>query len=103
MDYIDQIEIKINSLNNKIVLFIVPSDLKVYVHDKVKTIKKVEIKKLLDIICKWDYEYINNSVIDGQSFMVSVYSSEGVDNYFGSGKYPSNYNEFLEFVRSFYE
>ena len=103
MDYIDKIEIKITNLNNKIELFIIPSTLKVYVKDKAKSIDKEQIDRLLRIICRWDYEYINNSIIDAQTFKIRVYSKNGVDEYFGCGKYPKNYHEFIELVRGIYE
>ena len=102
MDSIDKIEIRISGIANNMQLFIVPSTMKLYVKGNVIDIDKEWLEKLLSIICKWDYEYIDDSAIDAESFKVRVYTGSGVDEYFGSGKYPNNYEAFISLVKGVY-
>ncbi len=102
MDNIDKIEIRISGISNNMQLFIVPSTMKLYVKGKIKDIDKEWLEKLLSIICKWDYEYVDDSVIDAETFKVRIYTSSGVDEYFGCGKYPNNYPLFINLVKGVY-
>lgn len=102
MNGIEKIDIRISSLNENISLSIIPSTLKVYVKDQVKNIDAEVIGKLLDIICKWDFEYIDDNAIDKEQFRVKVYTNKGVDDYFGDGKYPNTYEAFKKLVMDIY-
>jgi len=102
MNNIDKIEIRISGIGNNMQLFIVPSTMKLYVKGIIKDINKEWLEKLLNIICKWDYEYIDDSVIDAETFNVRVYTNDGVDEYYGSGKYPNNYSVFINLVKDVY-
>ncbi len=102
MNSVNQIEIRITypiNTNKNIELFVVPNTLKVYIHGQEKEIEAGMIDRLMDIICKWDYEYIDDSVLDATTFSVKVYTNSGMDRYFGSGKYPDNFDTFLEWIR----
>ena len=103
MDSINQITILIEDLKNSMELKIVPSTLKVYRKKQEKEISKEMIEDLLNIICKWERESIDQGMIDAQTYLVKVYTTDGkIDQYFGKGKYPNNYSEFLELVRDIY-
>ena len=102
MNGIEKIDIRINSLTSNMDLTIIPDALKVYAKGKEKSIDAKVIGELLDIICKWDFEYIDDSAIDAEQFRVKVYTAKGVDDYFGNGKYPNNYDAFKKLVNDIY-
>lgn len=102
MDYIDKIEIKITNLSQNMELIVIPSTLQVYTKNNTKTITKEWLDDLLNIICKWDYKYIDNSIIDAETYTIKVYTEGTVDEYFGKGKYPRNYIDFINLVRDVY-
>ena len=103
MKDIDKILITVSSLNKHMELSIEPNTLKCYVNGNTKDIKEDVIDRLLNIICLWDYEYVNNSIIDPESYEIRIYTSEGVDKYIGKGMKPKYYQEFLEIVGELYE
>ena len=102
MNGIEKIDIRINSLTSNKDLTIIPSTLKVYVNGKEKSITAEKIGELLDIVRKWDFEYIDDNITDAETFRVKVYNTQGVDEYFGSGKYPDTYEAFKDWVTSIY-
>ena len=103
MGNIDKIEIRISGSDNHMELVIIPSMMMVFVKRNVKTIDSESLNKLLDIIRKWDYEYVDDTVEDAETFKVRIYNGSGVDEYFGSGKYPKNYSSFIELLKDICE
>ena len=99
MDNIDKIDIRISGPKNHMELFIVPSTMKLYVKGKIKDLDSESLELILNIIRKWDYEYVDDDVEDAETFKVRIYTGKGVDEYFGSGKYPKNYDEFINILK----
>ena len=95
---IDKIEIIINNINDTINVLVMPDNHKAYKDNKEIDIDDTFINRLLNNICLWDKSYVDNSIIDANSYTVKVYTKEGVDTYTGKGKYPDNYPEFLELL-----
>ena len=98
MGNIDKIDIRISG-KNKMELVIIPSTMKVYVKGRIKDIDSDTLETLLNIIHKWDYEYVDPEADDAETFKVRIYNGAGVDEYFGSGKYPKNYNLFINLIK----
>ena len=95
---VNKIEINIDNTFNTINVLIMPDTLKAYKNNKENNIDEEYIKRLLRIISLWDHKYIDNSVIDGSSFEVKVYTTSGVDRFYGKNKYPNNYQELLDML-----
>lgn len=102
MEDIKKIEIRIISLTRNIELIIIPETLKIYVEDKINDISLHEIEQLLKIMCLWNNEYIDDKIIDSEKFIIKIYTDHGVDEYYGNGKYPANYQAFIEEVEKLY-
>lgn len=98
---INNIEIRISEYTN-IEFNIIPNKLKVDVRGFQKDIDIKTIERLLDIICEWEYEYINDNIIDAATCKVKIFTNNGVKQYFMKGKFPNTYKEFYEIVRGIY-
>lgn len=103
MDDIKNIEIRINEYGISYDLNIIPSELKVLIKNKEKEIDINTIEKILDIICKWDYNYINDTIIDAPTCKIVVNTTEKTDEYFLKGRYPNTYNALRKIVSDIYE
>lgn len=96
---IDMIEV----MENDIKFIIFPKKEKVLIGDKYYPITMKEIEKLIRIIRNWYSNYNDNSYFDGNIFSVSVHHDGKVDKFRGIRGVPSNYQEFIEFVRDIYD
>ncbi len=103
MKDIEKIEIKIYNMKNRMELYIVPSTLKVYKKDEEKDISLEQIEKLLSIICTWEHEYEDRTIVDGGGYQVLITTSTGVDEYTGVGAYPTSFRQFQDIVGDIYD
>lgn len=55
--------------------------------------------KLCSIVLGWHSEYINENILDGESFFVEIEDENMTKKYVGKNSYPYNYNEFLKLVK----
>ena len=101
MNSINNIEISIEDFNS-MNINIVPNVLKVYVKDQEKNIDVETIEKILNIICKWEKEYINNRFLDAPTCRVKIVTNTGIDEYYMRGDYPKTYDEFHRIVSDIY-
>ena len=101
MNSINNIEIRIREYTS-MDINIIPSTLKVYVKGEEKDIDQDTIDNLLTIICKWEHEYIDDTILDAPTCRVRIFTDRGVDDYFMMGKFPTTYREFYEIVRGIY-
>ena len=79
MDNIDKIDIRISGPKNNMELFIVPSTMKLYVKGKKRDLDSESLELILDIIRKWDYEYVDDQIEDAETFKIRIYTGNGVD------------------------
>ena len=99
MNEIIKIEINIESLSNSFSILIVPNALKAYKSGNEIDIKQDFVKKLLSIICTWGNNNVSNNVIDPLTYEVTVYIKDNkIDRYYGKGKYPYNFTEFMDLL-----
>ncbi len=96
---IDMIEVMEN--NRHFIIF--PKKEKVLIDDEYYPIEKEKIENLIKIICAWDNDYVSSESLDGNYFEVSVYYDGKVDRMRGMRGIPSNYEEFVNYVRSIYD
>lgn len=102
MNDINSIEIIIEENGVTYDLNIIPRDLKVYISNLEKKIEISMIEKILDIICKWDYEYVDDSKIDVPVCTIKVNTKEGTDKYLLKGVFPNGYRELRDMVAEIY-
>ena len=95
---IDMIEVMENNI--KFVIF--PKKGKVLIEGNYYPIEEEKINKLIRIISTWDSEY-SGLGLDGNKFEVSIYYEGKVDRMRGMRGMPSNYEEFVNYVRSIYD
>ncbi len=68
--------------------------------------KKIELdvppfaSRLLAIVSSWDNRMVNNMILDGESYNVKIEKDGKVYNYEGRNKFPANYRDFVELMRS---
>lgn len=103
MKDIEKIEIKIINLVQPMELYIIPSELKVFYKNKSKDINFNVIENILNIVCLWDYKYLNNNIIDGNRYEINIYTTKGVDRYIGINSYPKGYDKLVKMVGELYE
>ncbi len=56
--------------------------------------------RLLTIISSWDHKMINDMILDGESYYVKVEKDGKVYTYEGRNKFPINYRDFVELLRT---
>lgn len=54
--------------------------------------------KLCLLVLGWNSEYVNENIIDGESFLVEIEDENTTKKYVGKNAYPYNYNKFLKLV-----
>ena len=55
-------------------------------------------RRLFVIVASWDEEMINDSILDAESYSVVIHKDDKKFSFEGRGKYPENYNKFIELV-----
>ncbi len=63
-----------------------------------KTITNDKIENLLRIIRLWPKDLYSKNNIDDESYKIEIFYNSKVDCLKGKGKYPSNYQEFKEWI-----
>ena len=63
----------------------------------------ISVEEFNDFIKKyityWENEYVDNSVIDGNSAQLKIYTNDEVIEYQFKNKYPYNYDNFIKLLK----
>ena len=70
---------------------------------KIKEIDEEKIDELIRILRSWKKEINNTNVVDGDEYVVRIFSGDLVDEYNDKLKYPDNYHEFKKWLDDVYE
>lgn len=92
------IKITINNTMNNIYIEIDCSTNILTINGLEKTITNDKIDYLLRIIRLWPKDLYFNNIIDAESYKIEIYYNSKVDCLKGKGKYPSNYQEFKDWI-----
>lgn len=92
------IKITINNTMNNIYIEIDCSTNTLTINGLEKTITNDKIDYLLRIIRLWPKDLYFNNIIDAESYKIEIYYNSKVDCLKGKGKYPSNYQEFKDWI-----
>ena len=68
-----------------------------YINQKKYEIDDKTIKKIINVIVTWKYEYGSSNILDSEEFTIIVYSNTKT-TYHGKGIFPKNYNELLNII-----
>lgn len=73
------------------------------VNDKIKKFNKNDISKIfmsiLEITQNWDELYMDNSILDGLHFSLTIECQDEIKSYQGKGGFPSNFNDFINLIK----
>lgn len=50
-------------------------------------------------IMNWDNSYVDNGLIDGKKAILKIYTDDEIIEYKFKNKFPSNYNDFIQFMK----
>ena len=92
------IEISINALGEYLIIYINAKNKRLILNNIEKSITEEKIYDLLRIIRNWKGNYQNSKIMDGESFKIIINTNEGTNIIKGKGNYPSNYQEFKEWI-----
>ena len=89
-----KIDIKITSIAENILLQI-DDEKNIVLYNNER--KNIDAKKLSSQICllvvSWKHTYINNSIIDGESFEITIHETDKDVVYSGRNSFPYDYEE----------
>lgn len=95
---VNTIKIVISSLGRENIYLIDFNDLTISKNGIYKKISKGTCFKVLEFFTSWDREYLSNNILDGEEFLVNVYTDTKTDTFHGKGSYPKNYDSFKNFI-----
>ena len=58
-------------------------------------------RKLLPIVSSWEHKMINNFILDGLSYSVTIIDNGKESKYEGKNKFPKNFNEFTGLLEDY--
>lgn len=76
---------------------------KIIINDQEKDFKEDIFNKLLNIICLWTNNYINNNTLDGTEYKINIYSNNLKEEIIIKNDFPFNFIEFLKVLGEVYE
>ena len=56
------------------------------------------MREILKVVSLWDYNYINNDIIDATEYSVKVVKENKITVFRIQGKYPDNFANFLSII-----
>lgn len=73
------------------------------VNDKIKKCNKSDISKIfmsiLEMTQNWNELYMDNSILDGMHFSLTIECQDEIKSYQGKGGFPSNFNDFVNLIQ----
>ena len=94
-----KVKINISNLSSVIDLRVDNSTDKCTFNGKVIDIDTKDfVKRLQFIVASWELNMIDNSIIDGERYSVTMVLDDKVREYVGINKFPLNYGQFKDLV-----